>query len=295
MGYYVALANGAHNTEGALPMNEIDRSHEDFDVALADPSRLIPGPPKAGAGRDGRSAAANMAAADAPTGQGGGTGKGTSESGATPKQRAFIESLAAERGLEVKAKWIATKASASAAIEDLLALPKTAAPAAAPTGARLATEKQMDFLRKLVSEKDFYSLVDSDRKKVTWFNNGGHPTAAGASALIDVLLVTVNDDRKVATPEIEAGVYVLPTGELVRVYFGQQSGHMLAKVVVDGDLEYKGKAERVLVPGSRKATVEEVGSWGRATGTCLVCSRKLDDPESVDRGIGPVCYGRMAG
>lgn len=28
---------------------------------------------------------------------------------------------------------------------------------------------------------------------------------------------------------------------------------------------------------------------GKLTGRCAVCSRKLSDPESVDRGIGPVC------
>lgn len=32
---------------------------------------------------------------------------------------------------------------------------------------------------------------------------------------------------------------------------------------------------------------------GHATGHCAICSRKLSDPESVTRGIGPVCAKRF--
>src|SRR5690606_19864017 len=112
--------------------------------------------------------------------------------------------------------------------------------------------------------------------------------------LVSRCITTLLEIPKTETAEIEAGVYVLANGNLARVYFGQQSGSMLLKEVVDGELEYLGKAERYLA-GSRKAPIEEVGNWGRTTGTCLVCSRKLDDPESVDRGIGPVCYAKMQG
>ena len=34
---------------------------------------------------------------------------------------------------------------------------------------------------------------------------------------------------------------------------------------------------------------EAMARYGRETGTCGVCSRPLEDPESVARGIGPVC------
>jgi hypothetical protein len=32
---------------------------------------------------------------------------------------------------------------------------------------------------------------------------------------------------------------------------------------------------------------------GRASGRCSVCSRDLTDPESIERGIGPVCFGKF--
>ena len=198
------------------------------------------------------------------------------------KQKAFIARLAAERNMEVDPAWILTKKGASRAIDLLVAVPKQGD---APS--YTATDKQKTFIRKLLEERSGNPAAEEVRDLLNEARESGSLTSLLASKAI-------NDLLEIPKTEIEAGVYVLPEGNLVRVYFGQQSGHMLAKVVVDGELEYRGKAERVLAPGSRKATVEEVGAWGRSTGTCLVCGRQLDDPESVDRGIGPVCYGKIS-
>src|SRR5690606_5134989 len=87
-----------------------------------------------------KNTAAAIAAADAPTRTDGpGSGTGTAATGATPKQRAYIESLAAERGREVEARWLASKAAASAAIETLLGLPRVYADAAPVQTERPAT------------------------------------------------------------------------------------------------------------------------------------------------------------
>jgi hypothetical protein len=32
---------------------------------------------------------------------------------------------------------------------------------------------------------------------------------------------------------------------------------------------------------------------GKASGRCAVCSRDLTDPESIERGIGPICAGKF--
>ena len=39
--------------------------------------------------------------------------------------------------------------------------------------------------------------------------------------------------------------------------------------------------------------LEAMQEYGRLTGTCGNCFRPLEDEQSVERGIGPVCYGRM--
>lgn len=41
--------------------------------------------------------------------------------------------------------------------------------------------------------------------------------------------------------------------------------------------------------------VAVMAKYGLATGTCGVCGRRLEDPESVARGIGPVCFEKLAG
>jgi hypothetical protein len=40
-------------------------------------------------------------------------------------------------------------------------------------------------------------------------------------------------------------------------------------------------------------TVEQAARLGHLHGVCMICGRTLTDPESVERGIGPVCYGRL--
>jgi hypothetical protein len=261
------------------------------EVAFGDEDTTLPTP----TGIQTNNPAAAMARADAPTGgNGGGSSTGNSKPGASEKQVAYITSLAAERGLEVKAAWLASKASASAAIDALLAAPKapvaTTTTTPAPAQGRPATDKQIAFVRTLLAERQGVEAAEAIRRILNEARLVAPMTAALASEAITSLLQI----PKANAAEVEAGVYVLSNGNLARVYFGQQSGSMLLKEVIDGDLVYRGKAERFLA-GSRKATIEEVGNWGRATGTCLVCSRRLDDPESVDRGIGPVCYAKMGG
>lgn len=40
-------------------------------------------------------------------------------------------------------------------------------------------------------------------------------------------------------------------------------------------------------------TVEQAGSLGHECGHCVICGRFLNDPESVARGIGPVCATKL--
>jgi hypothetical protein len=47
------------------------------------------------------------------------------------------------------------------------------------------------------------------------------------------------------------------------------------------------------------STIEEdpeaaAARHGRASGRCSVCSRDLTDPESIERGIGPICAGKFS-
>lgn len=221
---------------------------------------------------------------------------------ASDKQIAFIKRLLGEKdlsGIKVPDNIdTISKTGASALIDRLLnARPATEGPATpAVPAARLASDKQMAFLKRLIAERDYLSLLPADRTKVDYINGGGTPTAKGASALIDVLTATAYAPKPASTDaDVEAGVYVNPDGAVYRVYLGQQSGRMLAAKVEGDEFVYAGAAARFVTSASRKMTIEEAAAWGKTTGTCIVCARRLDVPESVDRGIGPVCYARMGG
>lgn len=61
---------------------------------------------------------------------------------------------------------------------------------------------------------------------------------------------------------------------------------------------YEGKWE--YVPGAIKSlttdhaiTVEQAAEYGHLHGLCAICGKTLTDPESVQRGIGPVCAKRI--
>lgn len=170
------------------------------------------------------------------------------------------------------------------------------------------TQKQIDFINVLTAEKDLSLESDgvegspSTRSTVarvvldmlrTAYTEGT-ATAKAASAAIDLLLKAPRVTAPEETADIEAGVYVSEeSGFHIRVYFGQESGRMLAKQVSfnEGTVSYAylGAASKHVTADYRRCTLEEVGLLGQFSGTCAHCGRRLDDPESVDRGIGPVC------
>lgn len=42
-----------------------------------------------------------------------------------------------------------------------------------------------------------------------------------------------------------------------------------------------------------RLNVEQAAQAGRMTGVCVICGATLTDPESIERGIGPVCAKRV--
>lgn len=42
-----------------------------------------------------------------------------------------------------------------------------------------------------------------------------------------------------------------------------------------------------------EAMIDGLKAYGRASGTCGMCGRKLTTPESIELGIGPICAGRV--
>lgn len=164
-----------------------------------------------------------------------------------------------------------------------------------------ASLKQQEFITRLLGERDTTGTAYEG-----WTPNWNRSTSKAASLVITYLLTLPKKQAPADTPELEAGIYSnidsvgAQDATFMRVYLGQQSGKMLAKEIThhsDGPLaedqylvmDYRGAASRYVTEGFRRLSLEEVGRWGVTTNHCLICGRRLDDPESVDRGIGPVC------
>jgi hypothetical protein len=153
---------------------------------------------------------------------------------------------------------------------------------------RVATDKQQAFIAKLLAEKDLSGTAYQG-----WTPDWSRSTPQTATLVITTLLKL---PKNVASDPV-AGVYEAGD-DLVRVYLGQKTNRMLAtKVVfVDGrvDYEYLGLARNKVPAGARRLSLDEVGALGKSWDHCLMCGRRLDVPESVDRGIGPVCAAKYA-
>lgn len=248
---------------------------------------------------------------------------------ASPAQTRFIKSLLERKDLtkamtattlqrpldvdalraQVAANQVNKKA-ASDIIDRLLACDDKAAPAATPGApakvTRPASEKQVGLIGRLAAERFWFDGASMETAVTHESHAGwtvrqvleGTPVESrAASAAIDFLFGCAKAATRTPAAPLEAGMYRIADGTLVRVYYGRQSGQMLAKKVVGSDdegysFEYLGKADR-FVKVDQRLTLDEAKAWGRMTGTCCVCAAHLDDPTSVEAGIGPVCATRV--
>lgn len=48
-----------------------------------------------------------------------------------------------------------------------------------------------------------------------------------------------------------------------------------------------------IVATGRPMTLDEASAFGKLYGICVICGAKLTDPESIARGIGPICAGKL--
>ena len=67
----------------------------------------------------------------------------------------------------------------------------------------------------------------------------------------------------------------------------------VATVLPNGKFSYGTQQPGVFMQISADP-LEAMREYGRITGTCGKCGRKLEDPDSIAAGIGPVCAAKMA-
>lgn len=157
---------------------------------------------------------------------------------------------------------------------------------------RPVSEAQIKFIKSLLGERDT-TAVEAEVIAARRLAVEGLLSSSQASGFITLL--QGQPKKPSGSSDLKAGVYTDGVA-VIRVYLGQQSGKLLAKAVdtVNGeaDYDYLGLASRYVDETFHRMTLDEVGAMGKTSGTCIICGRRLDDPESVDRGIGPICAAK---
>lgn len=154
---------------------------------------------------------------------------------------------------------------------------------------RLASDKQIAYLNRLAGERDhdiaaIHSIIADA--------NGGTASMSAVSRAIDILtgLPRKAQPHSDGAPVTEG--YYFVEGLIYKVVASKSSGNLYAKVFSEHGYEYAPGAMR-LIPTAARLTIEQAAEAGVRTGRCVICAKELTDPESVERGIGPVCAARI--
>lgn len=159
-----------------------------------------------------------------------------------------------------------------------------------------ATDKQISFVAKLLSEKDVSALLADQAESVIV----GAASVKYASGVIDDLL-KCKKATVVAAPvvdEISVEGFFLSNGVVYRTKRSKTSGKLYAKrLIIHGnhvEWEYAPGAFSTLTMADAM-TAEQAAEYGAQTGHCAYCGRKLEDDISRAYYMGPVCATKYAG
>jgi hypothetical protein len=162
---------------------------------------------------------------------------------------------------------------------------------------REASEPQKNMIRKLAAAKNITEYLGQELE-----------TFLGAMKMADVDAARehmlsqpwpykkkVVADEPVA--EVTEGMYKTANGDIYKVQRAVHgSGRLYAKKLTqDGDewfFERIVGGMRKIAPADRM-TMEQAREFGKLYGRCVRCAALLTDEESIERGMGPVCAGKI--
>jgi len=167
------------------------------------------------------------------------------------------------------------------------------------TRTRPASPAQVKFASDLLREH--LTILGTDEADITTTLEAAATvwTVAFPPNTIDLLkagLAAVRREARAAAPAVEPlaeGCYMREEA-VYKVQRSRTSGNLYAKVLRTDVLgwEYAPGAVRLLSLANR-ITMQQAQEFGARFGVCAICGRTLTDPESIDRGIGPVCANRV--
>lgn len=163
------------------------------------------------------------------------------------------------------------------------------------TLANPATPKQENFINNLARKAaNFDALTPEQEATFKKVLASEFISKDDASYLITGLLKC---DQKPRGEMAKPGYYIHRSGAYLVVVKNKKGDATYAKRLdVTKEEGQRAKARWVYAPGMgtevahmTPMSLQEAAKFGHLHGVCFVCCRALTDPESVKRGIGPVC------
>lgn len=152
-----------------------------------------------------------------------------------------------------------------------------------------ASEKQITFLIKLLAER----IEDpaAALAAITWVQEHKLSKATASAKISEYLNKPKVREAFSSTPELPEGMY--RCDDVIYKVYRTRENHLAVKELVEGVFEYRGRKPLHFLRDEHRMTLDEAKEYGRITGTCCQCGRKLTDETSIAEGIGPVCAGKI--
>lgn len=145
-----------------------------------------------------------------------------------------------------------------------------------------ATEAQIKKIHEVLDEK--YTPAEAAGHH-EWMNTHVISKVAASAALKRLFAMSnVN--------ELEEGMYRVGE-DIFKVYRTRETNRLVTKTLTEDGFEYTGMKPLSFITAEHRMSLDEAKEYGKVTGTCCVCSRKLTKESSILDGIGPTCAGKF--
>lgn len=150
-----------------------------------------------------------------------------------------------------------------------------------------ASQKQLDFIHSLLV------TIDSDNAaEASLAFADSEPTTKSASAYIDTLKAEIAKikNTEVVKFDVPQGLHLIGQ-DVYRIRKSKSSGRFYAELLDINAREFRYVGKKPVNDASRDTlmTLDEAKVFGKAYGFCVRCCALLEDPASVEAGVGPVC------